>query len=192
VGWLGVLSAKQMGAKRLIAMSRHASRQKLAREFGATDIVTERGNEGRPAGSSLRNLGASLVPRCRDKKNVYLPMLEVLSKGGGRESRANLSPPRKRGDGGLTSEYQRAICANWSKAACKSSARAAARCCGCRPDTLASCLRHFLARDLSAWDWCRYALQGGSAAFRKPFTDAVGKWLIPDSWVCRKNSSTNT
>ena len=80
-------------------------------------------------------------------------------------------PPRKRGDGGLTSEYQRAICANWSKAACKSSARAAARCCGCRPDTLASCLRRFLARDLaSAWDWCRHALQGGSAAFRKSLT----------------------
>ncbi len=36
VGLLGVLSAKQMGAERIIAMSRHASRQKLAREFGAT------------------------------------------------------------------------------------------------------------------------------------------------------------
>lgn len=46
VGLLGILSAKQMGAERIIAMSRHASRQKLAREFGATDIVTERGNEG--------------------------------------------------------------------------------------------------------------------------------------------------
>jgi threonine dehydrogenase-like Zn-dependent dehydrogenase len=43
VGLLGVLSAKQMGAERIIAMSRHSSRQKLAREFGATDIVTERG-----------------------------------------------------------------------------------------------------------------------------------------------------
>src|SRR4051812_27922305 len=39
VGLLGVLSAKQMGAERIIAMSRHASRQKLAEEFGATDIV---------------------------------------------------------------------------------------------------------------------------------------------------------
>src|SRR5207237_4745783 len=46
VGLLGVLSAKQMGAKRIIAMSRHASRQKLAREFGATDIVEERGEAG--------------------------------------------------------------------------------------------------------------------------------------------------
>ena len=35
-----------MGAERIIAMSRHASRQKLALEFGATDIVTERGEDG--------------------------------------------------------------------------------------------------------------------------------------------------
>ena len=46
VGLLGVLSARQMGAERIIAMSRHESRQKLARQFGATDIVTERGDEG--------------------------------------------------------------------------------------------------------------------------------------------------
>src|SRR5207247_2739635 len=46
VGLLGVLSAKQMGGERIIAMSRHASRQKIAREVGATDIVTERGDEG--------------------------------------------------------------------------------------------------------------------------------------------------
>ena len=46
VGLLGVLSAKLMGAERIIAMSRHESRQKLAREFGATDIVSERGDEG--------------------------------------------------------------------------------------------------------------------------------------------------
>ncbi|MFC9504861.1 zinc-dependent alcohol dehydrogenase family protein [Streptomyces sp. NPDC057002] len=46
VGLLAVLAAKQLGAERIIAMSRHASRQKLAREFGATDIVTERGDEG--------------------------------------------------------------------------------------------------------------------------------------------------
>src|SRR4051812_37544392 len=46
VGLLGVLSAKQMGAERIIAMSRHESRQKLAKEFGATDIVSERGEDG--------------------------------------------------------------------------------------------------------------------------------------------------
>lgn len=46
VGICGVLAAKQMGAERIIMMSRHPARQKLAREFGATDIVTERGDDG--------------------------------------------------------------------------------------------------------------------------------------------------
>ncbi|TRW96555.1 zinc-dependent alcohol dehydrogenase family protein [Paracoccus sp. M683] len=46
VGLMGVMAANQMGAGRIIAMSRHASRQALAREFGATDIVAERGAEG--------------------------------------------------------------------------------------------------------------------------------------------------
>ncbi|MFC9425978.1 zinc-dependent alcohol dehydrogenase family protein [Streptomyces sp. NPDC056987] len=46
VGLLAVLSARQLGAERIIVMSRHASRQKLALEFGATDIVTERGDDG--------------------------------------------------------------------------------------------------------------------------------------------------
>ncbi|MEU4243493.1 zinc-dependent alcohol dehydrogenase family protein [Actinoplanes sp. NPDC026619] len=46
VGLLGVLAARQLGAERIIAMSRHESRQKLARKFGATDIVTERGDDG--------------------------------------------------------------------------------------------------------------------------------------------------
>ena len=46
VGLLGVLSAKQMGAERIIALSRDERQQALAREFGATDIVTEPGNQG--------------------------------------------------------------------------------------------------------------------------------------------------
>src|SRR5207244_1028303 len=46
VGLLGVLAARQLGAQRIIAMSRHEPRQKLALDFGATDIVTERGDEG--------------------------------------------------------------------------------------------------------------------------------------------------
>lgn len=46
VGLLAVLSARQMGVGRIIAMSRHATRQQLARSFGATDIVEERGDEG--------------------------------------------------------------------------------------------------------------------------------------------------
>jgi len=46
VGLMGILAAKQLGAERIIAMSRHADRQALAREYGATDIVEERGDEG--------------------------------------------------------------------------------------------------------------------------------------------------
>jgi threonine dehydrogenase-like Zn-dependent dehydrogenase len=45
VGLSGVLAAKRLGAERIIALSRHADRQALAREFGATDIVAERGDE---------------------------------------------------------------------------------------------------------------------------------------------------
>ena len=45
-GCARVLAAQQLGAERIIAMSRHEARQQLAREFGATDIVTERGDEG--------------------------------------------------------------------------------------------------------------------------------------------------
>jgi threonine dehydrogenase-like Zn-dependent dehydrogenase len=65
VGLLGVLSAKQMGAGRIIAMSRHDSRQKLAREFGATDIVTERGDDGVARIKELTNgIGADSVLEC--------------------------------------------------------------------------------------------------------------------------------
>lgn len=46
VGLLGILAAKQMGAEKIIAMSRHETRQRLAKEFGATHIVEERGEEG--------------------------------------------------------------------------------------------------------------------------------------------------
>jgi threonine dehydrogenase-like Zn-dependent dehydrogenase len=46
VGLLGVLAARQLGAERIIAMSRHEPRQNLALEFGATEIVTERGDDG--------------------------------------------------------------------------------------------------------------------------------------------------
>ncbi|GAA1348911.1 zinc-dependent alcohol dehydrogenase family protein [Falsarthrobacter nasiphocae] len=46
VGLMAILAAKHLGAERIVAMSRHADRQALARRFGATDIVEERGDEG--------------------------------------------------------------------------------------------------------------------------------------------------
>jgi len=59
VGLLGVLAARQLGAERVIAMSRHADRQALARDFGATDVVAERGDAGVAAVKELTGgLGA--------------------------------------------------------------------------------------------------------------------------------------
>ncbi len=65
VGLMGVLAAKQMGASRIIAMSRHKTRQDLALEFGATDIVTERGDQGVARVKALtENVGADSVLEC--------------------------------------------------------------------------------------------------------------------------------
>lgn len=65
VGLMGVLAAKQMGAERIIAMSRHKSRQDLALEYGATDIVSERGDAGVARIKELtKNVGANSVLEC--------------------------------------------------------------------------------------------------------------------------------
>ncbi|WP_067650548.1 zinc-dependent alcohol dehydrogenase family protein [Nocardia harenae] len=65
VGLSGVLAARQLGAERVIAMSRHADRQKLALDFGATDIVTERGDEGVARVLELTDgVGADSVLEC--------------------------------------------------------------------------------------------------------------------------------
>lgn len=65
VGLSGVIAARELGAGRIIAMSRHASRQKLATEFGATDIVTERGEDGVACVKELTGgIGADSVLEC--------------------------------------------------------------------------------------------------------------------------------
>ena len=65
VGLMAVLSARQMGAGRIIAMSRHKTRQDLALEFGATDIVTERGADGVSVIKSMTGgVGADSVLEC--------------------------------------------------------------------------------------------------------------------------------
>ena len=65
VGLLAVLSASQLGAERIIAMSRHEARQKLAKEFGATDIVTDRGDQGIARIKELtKGVGADAVLEC--------------------------------------------------------------------------------------------------------------------------------
>ncbi|MEO7746363.1 MAG: zinc-dependent alcohol dehydrogenase family protein [Actinomycetota bacterium] len=65
VGLSGVLAASRMGAERVVAMSRHASRQALAREFGATDVVAARGEEAVAAVRELTDgVGADAVLEC--------------------------------------------------------------------------------------------------------------------------------
>jgi threonine dehydrogenase-like Zn-dependent dehydrogenase len=65
VGLCGVLAAAHLGAERVIAMSRHEARQEIARTFGATDIVPERGEEGEARVAELtRGVGADAVLEC--------------------------------------------------------------------------------------------------------------------------------
>ncbi|MFN7998769.1 MAG: zinc-dependent alcohol dehydrogenase family protein [Bryobacteraceae bacterium] len=83
VGLLGVLSAKQLGADRIIAMSHHASRQKLAREFGATDIVTERGEEGVARIKELtKGVGADSVLECVGTQESMQQAIQSTRPGG--------------------------------------------------------------------------------------------------------------
>src|SRR5438067_8750493 len=83
VGLLAVLSAKQMGAERIIVMSRHESRQKLAREFGATDIVTERGDEGITRVKDLtKGIGADSVLECVGTQQSMMQAIRSARPGG--------------------------------------------------------------------------------------------------------------
>jgi threonine dehydrogenase-like Zn-dependent dehydrogenase len=83
VGLLGVLSARQMGAERIIIMSRHEPRQKLATEFGATDIVTERGDEGVARIKELtRGVGADSVLECVGTQEAMMQAVRSTRPGG--------------------------------------------------------------------------------------------------------------
>ena len=83
VGLLGVLSAKQMGAARIIAMSRHPARQKLAKDFGATDIVTERGDDGVARIKELtKGIGADSVLECVGTQESMIQAIRSTRPGG--------------------------------------------------------------------------------------------------------------
>lgn len=83
VGLLGVLSARQMGAGRIIAMSRHEARQKLAREFGATDIVAERGEAGAARIKELTGgVGADSVLECVGTQEAMTQAIASARPGG--------------------------------------------------------------------------------------------------------------
>ncbi|MER6141843.1 zinc-dependent alcohol dehydrogenase family protein [Streptomyces sparsogenes] len=83
VGLSGVIAAKELGAERIIAMSRHESRQKLALEFGATDIVTERGEEGVARVKELTDgVGADSVLECVGTQQSMHQALQATRPGG--------------------------------------------------------------------------------------------------------------
>src|SRR4051794_35551181 len=83
VGLLGVLAARQLGAEKIIAMSRHEPRQKLALEFGATDIVRERGEDGVAAVQELTGgLGAHSVIEAVGTQESMLQAIRATRPGG--------------------------------------------------------------------------------------------------------------
>ena len=83
VGILGVLAAKRMGAERIIIMSRHETRQRLARELGATDIVTARGDEGAARIKELtKGVGADSVLECVGTQESMWQAIRATRPGG--------------------------------------------------------------------------------------------------------------
>lgn len=83
VGLLGILAAKQRGAERIIAMSRHADRQALARRFGATDVVEERGDAGVAAIKALTGgLGAHSVIEAVGTQESMMQAIRATRPGG--------------------------------------------------------------------------------------------------------------
>ena len=83
VGLMAVLAARELGAERIIVMSRHESRQKLAIEFGATDIVTERGDDGVAQIKKLTNgLGAHCVIEAVGTQESMMQAIRSARAGG--------------------------------------------------------------------------------------------------------------
>jgi threonine dehydrogenase-like Zn-dependent dehydrogenase len=83
VGLLAVLAARQLGAERIIAMSRHEPRQRLAREYGATDVVEERGEDGVTRIKELTNgLGADSVVEAVGTQESMMQAIRATRPGG--------------------------------------------------------------------------------------------------------------
>jgi threonine dehydrogenase-like Zn-dependent dehydrogenase len=83
VGLCGVLAASQLGAERVIAMSRHADRQALARAFGATDVVAQRGDEGVEQVMEMTGgVGADAVLECVGTEDSVAQALRSARAGG--------------------------------------------------------------------------------------------------------------
>ena len=82
VGLMGVLAANQLGAGRIIAMSRHKTRQDLAVEYGATDIISERGDAGVARIKELtKGIGADSVLECVGTKESMTQAIQCARPG---------------------------------------------------------------------------------------------------------------
>src|SRR5438270_1221611 len=83
VGLMAILAAKELGAERIIAMSRHQGRQELAKFYGATDIVEERGDEGVAKIKELTNgLGAHPVVEAVGTQESFMQAVGAARGGG--------------------------------------------------------------------------------------------------------------
>ncbi|QHC69361.1 alcohol dehydrogenase catalytic domain-containing protein [Rathayibacter sp. VKM Ac-2801] len=83
VGLMAILAAEQLGAERIIAMSRHKDRQELARFYGATDIVEERGDEGVARIKELTGgLGAHSVVEAVGTQESFMQAVGATRGGG--------------------------------------------------------------------------------------------------------------
>lgn len=82
VGLCGVLAAKRLGAERIVAMGHHAGRMEIARRFGATDLVTTRGEEAVAQVLELTNGGARHVLECVGSTSSMQTAIDVARPGG--------------------------------------------------------------------------------------------------------------
>jgi threonine dehydrogenase-like Zn-dependent dehydrogenase len=83
VGLCAIIAAKRLGAEQIIAMSRHPQRQALARDFGATDLISERGEEGAARVKELtRGIGADAVLECVGTKESMQQAFDAARPGG--------------------------------------------------------------------------------------------------------------
>lgn len=83
VGLCGVIAAKRLGAEQIILLGRHADRIALGKSFGATDIVSERGENGIQKVLDLtRGLGAHSVLECVGLEEAMVTALGIARPGG--------------------------------------------------------------------------------------------------------------
>jgi threonine dehydrogenase-like Zn-dependent dehydrogenase len=83
VGLCGVIAARRLGAARIIILGRHADRIALAREFGATDVVSERGDEATERVRELTNgFGVHSVLECVGTEQSALTAVSIARPGG--------------------------------------------------------------------------------------------------------------